>query len=145
MKRIGETLNLMIDDDDEDDDDEDDDYDDDDGDDDGDGDHAYWRAGGEIVMVMREVPCLSVSRMASILRIPVQSMAIFAHTVGSLHQVDSNDGFPVIYKPPPNYPKSLGQRLLTTAEATTIWWRKPVLCALRNFLQAPRLTRPTVA
>uniref|UniRef100_A0A0X3PK17 GIY-YIG domain-containing protein n=1 Tax=Schistocephalus solidus TaxID=70667 RepID=A0A0X3PK17_SCHSO len=71
--------------------------------------------------------------------------AILAHLVDSGHRVDPNEDFRVIYKVPPNYSTSLGQRLLATAEATAIRLRKPVLCAQKNLLQAPRLAWPTTA
>uniref|UniRef100_A0A0X3P332 GIY-YIG domain-containing protein n=1 Tax=Schistocephalus solidus TaxID=70667 RepID=A0A0X3P332_SCHSO len=71
--------------------------------------------------------------------------AILAHLVDTGHSVDRSEAFRVVYKVPPNYPTSLGQRLLATAEATAIRLRKPVLCAQKNLLQAPRLAWPTTA
>ncbi|VDN15216.1 unnamed protein product [Dibothriocephalus latus] len=68
--------------------------------------------------------------------------AILAHMVDSGHRVDLKEAFKVIYRIPPNYPKSLGQRLLAAAEATAIRLRKPVLCPQKNLLQAPSLAWP---
>ncbi|BHF85905.1 hypothetical protein SprV_1002908000 [Sparganum proliferum] len=65
--------------------------------------------------------------------------AILAHVVDSGHRVDPNEAFRVIYKVPSSYPKLLGQRLLATAEAAAIRLRKPILCAQKNHVQAPRL------
>ncbi|BHF76073.1 hypothetical protein SprV_0501917100 [Sparganum proliferum] len=65
--------------------------------------------------------------------------AILAHVVDSGHRVDPDEAFRVIYKVPSSYPKLLGQRLLATAEAAAIRLRKPILCAQKNHVQAPRL------
>nr|VZI34867.1 unnamed protein product [Spirometra erinaceieuropaei] len=55
------------------------------------------------------------------------------------HRVDPNEAFRVIYKVPSNYLKPLGQRPLATAEGAAIRLRKPILCAQKKHVQAPRL------
>ncbi len=65
--------------------------------------------------------------------------SILAHLVDSDHRVDASEAFRVIYKVPSSYSKSLGQRLLATAEAAAIRLRRPILCAQKNFVAAPQL------
>ncbi|BHF61333.1 hypothetical protein SprV_0100430700 [Sparganum proliferum] len=67
------------------------------------------------------------------------SSAILARMVDSGHRVDPNEAYRVIYKVPSSYSKLLGQRLLATAEAVAIRLRKPILCAQKNHVRAPRL------
>ncbi|VDL94140.1 unnamed protein product [Schistocephalus solidus] len=71
--------------------------------------------------------------------------AILAHIVDTGHSADPSEAFRVIYKVSPNYPKPLGQRLIAAAEATAIKLKKPVLCAQKNLVQAPRSAWPTAA
>ncbi|VDK77462.1 unnamed protein product [Dibothriocephalus latus] len=69
---------------------------------------------------------------------------ILAHMVSSGFRVDTNEAFKVIYKIPRNFQKSLGERLLTTVEATALRLRKLVQCAKKDLPQAPSMAWPTV-
>ncbi|VDN49928.1 unnamed protein product [Dibothriocephalus latus] len=43
--------------------------------------------------------------------------SILAQLVDSRHRVDPSEAFKVIYKVPPNYPKSLGQRFASNSRS----------------------------